>query len=180
MNFALDTRVLKFGLTASAIAYAVKLFLSGHTGSGVGMVILAILIGLTALRSIRMVLVAIRIQQQKMDKARKLLAGINPDHLWPKNRGQYWFLQGNLVLESSLAEAEKAFRKALEVGLKRDEEKAAVMLNLAAIQGTKGRKKEAKALLVRAKRLDKKGMLKADIRTIEQGINNPQTVMRRR
>jgi len=55
-----------------------------------------------------------------------------------------------------------------------------VMLNLAAIQGTKGRKKEAKALLVRAKRLDKKGMLKADIRTIEQGINNPQTVMRRR
>ena len=68
----------------------------------------------------------------------------------------------------------------MEVGLKRDEEKAAVMLNLAAIQSTKRRTKEAKALLVQAKRFDKKGMLKADIRTIEQAINNPQTVMRRR
>jgi tetratricopeptide (TPR) repeat protein len=180
MKFPLDTRVLKFGLAASAVAYAVQLFVSGHTGSGVGMVLLAIVIGLTGLRSLRMVMVALRIQQQKMDKARTMLASINPQHLWPKNRGQYWFLKGNLLLESSLSEAEKAFRQALEVGLKRDEEKAAVMLNLAAIQSTKRRTKEAKALLVQAKRFDKKGMLKADIRTIEQAINNPQTVMRRR
>ena len=90
------------------------------------------------------------------------------------------FSKGNLLLESSLPEAEKAFRTALEVGLKRDEEKAAVMLNLAAIQSSKRRTKEAKALIVQAKRLDKKGMLKGDIRTIEQMVNNPQQVMRRR
>jgi tetratricopeptide (TPR) repeat protein len=180
MRIPFDSRILKFALAAGALAYAVQCFMSGYTGSGIGMVLLSVLIGLTALRSMRMVVVAFRIQQQKMDKAREVLAGINPKHLWPKNRGQYWFLQGNLLLESSLTEAERAFRTALEVGLKRDEEKAAVMLNLAAIQSSKRRNKEAKALLAQAKRLDKKGMLKADIKTIEQAIKHPQQVMRRR
>lgn len=180
MRIPFDSRILKFALAAGAAAYAVQLFMSGYTGSGIGMVMLSTLFVLTALRSVRMIVVAFRIQQQKLDKARAVLAGINPKHLWPNNRGQYWFLQGNLLLESSLPEAEKAFRTALDVGLKRDEEKAAVMLNLAAIQSSKRRMKEAKALVAQAKRLDKKGMLKADIRTIEQAIKNPQQVLRRR
>lgn len=180
MNLPFDSRILKFALAAGALAYAVQLFTTGYIGSGVGMTLLGILIGMTALRSVRMILVALRIQQQKLDKARTILDGINPKHLWPGSRGQYWFLKGNLLLESSLSEAEKAFRQALDIGMKRDEEKAAVMLNLAAIQSTKRRTKEAKALLAQAKRLDKKGMLKSDIRTIEQAINNPQQVIRRR
>ncbi|MBK12922.1 MAG: hypothetical protein CL849_05265 [Crocinitomicaceae bacterium] len=180
MIFPFDTRILKFALAGGAIAYSVKLYSTGYIGSGIGMTIVGVLLGLTVLRSIRMILVALRIQQQKMDKARSTLEGINPKHLWKSNRGQYWFLKGNLLLESSLNEAEKAFRQALEVGMKRDEEKAAVMLNLAAIQSSKRRPKEAKALLANAKRLDKKGMLKSDIRTIEQAIRNPQQVVRRR
>lgn len=180
MRLPLDSRILKFILAAGALAYAIECFRSGHTGAGIGMVMLTTLIGLTILRSVRMIVVAFRIQQQKMDKARAVLAGINPAHLWAGQRGQYWFLQGNLLLESSLNEAEKAFRTALDCGLKRDEEKAAVMLNLAAIVSTKRRTKEAKALIAQAKRLDKKGMLKSDIQTIERAINNPQQVLRRR
>lgn len=180
MRIPFDSRILKFALTAASASYAVQLFRTGHTGAGIGMVMLAALFGVTILRSVRMILVALRIQQQKMDKARELLGGINPKHLWPSSRGQYWFLQGNLLLESSLSEAEKAFRTALDCGLRRDEEKAAVMLNLAAIQSTKRRTKEAKALIAQAKRLDKKGMLKNDIQTIEQAIKHPQQVLRRR
>jgi len=180
MTFPFDTRILKFALAVGAIAYSIDLYSTGYIGSGVGMTLVGLLIGLTALRSIRMILVAVRIQQQKLDKARAMLSGINPNHLWKGNRGQYWFLKGNLLLESSLSEAEKAFRQALDVGMKRDEEKAAVMLNLAAIQSSKRRTKEAKALIAQAKRLDKKGMLKSDIRTIEQAIRNPQQVLRRR
>ena len=175
MKFPFDTRILKFALAGGAAAYAVQLFTTGHVGSGIGMVIVAALLTVTALRSVRMIVVAFRIRQQQLDKARAMLGGVNPKHLWSGQRGQYWFLTGNLLLESSLTEAEKAFRTALE-----DEEKAAVMLNLAAIQSSKRRTKEAKALLARAKKLDKKGMLKADIRTIEQAIQNPQQVLRRR
>ncbi len=180
MKFPFDTRILKFALAGGAAAYAVQLFTTGYVGSGIGMVILAALLTVTALRSVRLIMVAFRIQQQKLDKARAMLEGVNPKHLWSGQRGQYWFLTGNLLLESSLTEAEKAFRTALDVGMKRDEEKAAVMLNLAAIQSSKRRTKEAKALLAQAKRLDKKGMLKSDIRTIEQAIKNPQQVLRRR
>ena len=54
------------------------------------------------------------------------------------------------------------------------------MLQLAGIQITKRRTKEARALIAQAKRLDKKGMLKNDIQTIEQAIKHPQQVLRRR
>ena len=152
MKFPFDTRILKFALAGGAAAYAVQLFTTGYVGSGVGMVILAALLTVTALRSVRLIMVAFRIQQQQLDKARAMLEGVNPKHLWSGQQGQYWFLTGNLLLESSLTEAEKAFRTALDVGMKRDEEKAAVMLNLAAIQSSKRRTKEAKALLAQAKR----------------------------
>ena len=180
MTIPFDTRILKFALAGGALAYAVQLYSTGYIGSGIGMTLIGLILGVTALRSIRMILVAFRIQQQKLDKARAILDGINPKHLWKSSRGQYWFLKGNLLLESSLSEAEKAFRNALDIGMKRDEEKAAVMLNLAAIQSSKRRTKEARALIAQAKRLDKKGMLKADIKTIENAINNPQQVLRRR
>ena len=139
MTIPFDTRILKFALAGGALAYAVQLYSTGNTGSGVGMTLVGLIIGFSALRSIRMILVAFRIQQQKLDKARATLNGINPKHLWKSSRGQYWFLKGNLLLESSLSEAEKAFRHALDIGMKRDEEKAAVMLNLAAIQSSKRR-----------------------------------------
>ena len=151
MTIPFDTRILKFALAGGALAYAVQLYSTGYIGSGIGMTLIGLILGVTALRSIRMILVAFRIQQQKLDKARAILDGINPKHLWKSSRGQYWFLKGNLLLESSLSEAEKAFRHALDIGMKRDEEKAAVMLNLAAIQSSKRRTKEARALIAQAK-----------------------------
>ena len=76
MIFPFDTRILKFALAGGAIAYSVKLYSTGYIGSGIGMTIVGVLLGLTVLRSIRMILVALRIQQQKMDKARSTLEGI--------------------------------------------------------------------------------------------------------
>ena len=78
MRLPFDSRILKIALAAAALAYAIQCFMTGYTGSGIGMVLLAVVFGLSAARSLRMVLVAFRIQQQKMDKAREVLAGINP------------------------------------------------------------------------------------------------------
>ena len=117
MRIPFDSRILKIALAAGALAYAVQCFMTGYTGSGIGMVLLAVVFGLSAARSLRMVLVAFRIQQQKMDKAREVLAGINPKHLWPRNRGQYWFLQGNLLLESSLTRSRKGIPHGIGSGL---------------------------------------------------------------
>lgn len=76
-------------------------------------------------------------------------------------------------------DAERLLREALEMGLKQDHDKAAVKLNLAVVASSKRKPKLAKVLLAECKRLDKKGMLKKDIKQVEAAIQNPQ-VMRMR
>lgn len=176
----MDTRIIKFFVAAAAIAYAVKLMTEGYWGSGIGMLLLGALLVVVALRSMRMLMVFLKMRQQKLEDAQKWISRINPNRLWKRQRGYYHFLKGSMLLETSLSKAENELKLALSEGLKQGHDKAAVKLNLAAISAAKGRRKIALVLLNEAKRLDKKGMLKADIRTIEQGIKNPKMQMRRR
>jgi hypothetical protein len=176
----MDTRIIKGVVAIAALAYTVYLFSTGHWGSGIGMVFVSAIGVLAFLRSIRMIFVFFNLQQQKLDKARKWIDRINPKHLWKNQQGYYYFLRGSTQMETNLNDAERDLRKALSIGLRKDHDKAAVKLNLAAIAGAKRRPKEAQALLIEAKRLDKKGMLKNDIKMIEKAMKNPQVVHRRR
>jgi hypothetical protein len=53
-------------------------------------------------------------------------------------------------------------------------------LNLAAIASAKRKPKEAQILLMEAKKLDTKGLLKNDIKTFEKALKNPKVVYQRR
>ncbi len=176
----MDTRIIKGLVALAALAYTVQLFATGHWGSGIGMIFVSALAVLAFMRSIRMIFVFFNLQQQKLDKAKKWIARINPNHLWKRQQAYYYFLKGSTQMETNLNDAEKDLKKALSIGLRKDHDKAAVKLNLAAIAGAKRRTKEAQALLLEAKRLDKKGMLKNDIKMIEKAMKNPQVVHRRR
>lgn len=176
----MDTRIIKGLVALAALAYTVYLFSTGHWGSGIGMIFVSAIAVLAVMRSVRMIFVFFNLQQQKLDKAKKWIARINPNHLWKNQQGYYFFLKGSTQMETNLNEAERDLRKALSIGLRKDHDKAAVKLNLAAIAGAKRRPKEAQALLQEAKRLDKKGMLKNDIKMIEKAMKNPQVVHRRR
>lgn len=176
----MDTRIIKAVLALASLAYTVYLFTTGHLGSGIGMAIVSIILVLTVLRSMRMVLVFWYLQQQKLDKAKDWLAKINPNHLWNRQKAYYHFLMGSTQMETSLPEAERNLRKALSIGLKKDHDKAAVKLNLAAIASAKGKRKEGQMLIAEAKKLDKKGMLKNDIKMIEKAIKNPRVMHKRR
>ncbi|MGB1573815.1 MAG: hypothetical protein ACPG85_06005, partial [Flavobacteriales bacterium] len=57
MTIPFDTRILKFALAGGALAYAVQLYSTGYIGSGIGMTLIGLILGVTALRSIRMILV---------------------------------------------------------------------------------------------------------------------------
>jgi hypothetical protein len=85
-----------------------------------------------------------------------------------------------MAMERNLNEAERHLRKALSLGLRMDHDKAAVKLNLAAIASAKRKTREALSLLTEAKRLDKKGVLKNDIKMIEKSIKNPKVMQKRR
>ena len=64
------------------------------------------------------------------------------------------FLLGAIRSQRNLTESERLFKKALEIGLSR-QEKAMAKLQLGAIAMQKGRRREAEALVSEAKRLDK-------------------------
>lgn len=176
----MDTRILKILIAAASLAYAVKLFVDGYWGAGIGMIFLTAVLVLVAMRSMRMIMVFLKMRQQNVADAQKWIDRISPNRLWKRQRGYYHFLKGSMMLEANYALAETELKLALSEGLKQDHDKAAVKLNLAAIAAMKKRPKIALILLAEAKRLDKKGVLKQDIRTIEQNIRNPRTQMRRR
>lgn len=176
----MDTRIIKALIALASTAYTVYLFTTGHWGSGIGMAFLSIILILTVLRSMRMILVFFYMQQQKLDKSITWLNRINPNHLWNRQKGYYHFLKGSTMMETNLNDAEKHLRKALSIGMRKDHDKAAVKLNLAAIASAKGRRKEGQMLIAEAKRLDTKGYLKNDIKMIEKAIKNPRVVHRGR
>ena len=73
-----------------------------------------------------------------------------------------------MVSQTNLTQAERFFKKALNIGLAMDHDKAMAKLQLAGIALTKRRKREATNLITEAKKLDKHGMLKDQISMIKQ------------
>ena len=169
----MDTRFIKIPLAAASLVYAVDLFMKGQIGSGIGMVLVTVVLVLITLQSMRLLMAFVSLRQQKMDDARKWLGRVNPKHLWPKRRGYWYFLSGSLMMELNMNEAEKLLKQALDIGLKQDHDKAAVKLNLAVVASAKRKPKLAKALLAECKRLDSKGMLKKDIKQVEAALRSP-------
>lgn len=175
----MDTRFIKIPLAAASLAYAIFLFTKGHIGSGIGMVLVAAVMVLITLQSMRLLMAFVSLRQQKMDDARNWLGRVNPNHLWPRRRGYWYFLSGSLTMEHNMNEAERLLKQALEMGLKQDHDKAAVKLNLAVVASAKRKTKLAKALLAECKRLDAKGVLKKDIKQVEAALRSPQQMRMR-
>jgi hypothetical protein len=175
----MDTRFIKIPLALASLAYSVFLFTEGYVGSGSGMILVTTLIVLVTLQSMRLLMAFVSLRQQKMEDARKWLGRVNPNHLWKRRKGYWYFLSGSLAMEQNMNQAEQLLKQALDMGLKQDHDKAAVKLNLAVVASAKRKPKLAKALLVECKRLDAKGMLKKDIKQVEAAIRNPQTMKMR-
>ena len=175
----MDTRIIKIALTAAALGYAIFLFTRGHIGSGIGMMLVAVMGVLASLQSVRLIFAFANLRQQKVAEARKWLGRINPNHLWKRRRAYYHFLEGSLTMEQNMNEAAKHLRTALDLGLKQAYDQAAAKLNLAVVASAQRKPQQAKALLNEAKRLDDKGMLKKDIKMVEDALRNPRMVHQR-
>ena len=177
----MDTRIVKIVVAVISLAYTVYLFINGNIWGGVGMLLVTAVIGFMVFRSIRMILAFLALRKQNTEKAVKWMSQIKEDKLWNRQKGYYNFMMGNLELQNSkLSKAEKYMRRALKEGLDMDHDKAAAKLNLAMISMAKNKPREAKIFIAEAKKLDKKGMMKADIAQVEQMIKKPQRVVRQK
>ena len=76
---------------------------------------------------------------------------------------------GKLFLQTNDAtKAKKYFKKAIELGLSMDMDLAVAKLNLAGVAMSRRRKLEATNLMQEAKKLDKQGMLKDQIKMMKE------------
>jgi hypothetical protein len=78
--------------------------------------------------------------------------------LFQKQQGYFNYLHGIMVSQTNINQAEKYFKKAIELGLSMDMDLAVAKLNLAGVAMSRRRKLEA-TNLNEARKLDKQNML---------------------
>ncbi len=161
---------IKLVLAVAIIAFAVYQFTENNIGNGIFLILLSIIPILLYFKNEYILLAFLKLRKQDMDGAKKWLDKIkNPETaLVQKQQGYYNYLNGIMVSQTNLSQAEKYFKKAIDLGLSMDQDLALAKLQLAGISMTKRRKMEATKLLNEAKKLDKHNMLKDQIKMMQQ------------
>lgn len=161
--------IIKIILSLSSFGFTVSLFANGSWGWGIVMIFVTTIIVLTIFRNEWILLAFNQMRLQNTEKAAKFLSRIKqPQFLVKGQRAYYYYLSGLTGRDGmKMSESEKLFRKALNIGLKQDHDKAMAKLNVAAICMGTGRRREAETLLSEAKKLDKKGMLTEHIKNLK-------------
>ena len=160
----------KLILAALVIAMAVWQFTETNIGNGIMLIFFSLIFVFLYFKNEIILLAFLRLRKQDFPGAKKWLDRIgNPEaSLVTKQQGYYNYLNGLMVSQTNMNEAEKYFKKAVELGLSMDADMAMTKLNLAGIAMTKNRKREAELLLTEAKKLDKHNMLDEQMKMMKQ------------
>lgn len=159
---------IKIIVAAALLATAIWQFTENNIGNGIFLILLVLIVVLIYFKNEMLIMTLFKFRKQDMDGAKKILAKINPDTALIKNQqGYYYYLNGIINAQNNLNQAEKDFRKAIDLGLNQKEDLAVSKLQLAGIVMSKNRPAEAQKLIAEAKQHDTKGMLKEQISMIE-------------
>ena len=158
-------RFIKLILVALILVAAVWQFTESNIGNGIFLIFLSLIPLFLYFKNEFILLAFLQLRKQNFEGAKKWLSKIkNPETaLVQKQQGYYNYLQGLMVSQTNLLQAEKFFKKAIELGLNMDMDLAVAKLNLAGVAMSRRRKLEATNLINEVKKLDKQGMLKDQI-----------------
>ncbi|NDH77379.1 MAG: DUF2892 domain-containing protein [Flavobacteriia bacterium] len=164
------SKIIRLGLTAAIFAWSIYQFADGEIGNGIALLFPMGLVLFTYFRNERILLSLWHMRKNDVAKAEKALAGIrNPEKSLIKGQlAYYYLLMGMIESQRKVGKAETLLKRALNTGLRLDQDKALAKLNLAGIALTKRRKKEAQILLTEVKKLDKNGALAEQTKYIKQ------------
>src|SRR5690606_11722046 len=170
---------IKLVLTTLVIGAAVWQFTETNIGNGIMLILLSLIFVFLYFKNEIILLAFLRLRKQDFPGAKKWLDKIKDPaaSLVPKQEGYYNYLNGLMVSQTNMNEAEKYFRKAEKLGLNMSADMAMTKLNLAGIAMTKNRKRDAEQLLIEAKKLDKHNMLDEQIKMMKQNmkkVNQPR------
>ncbi len=163
-------KYIKLVIAAGIITLAGFQFFEGNIMNGISLILLSGIFVFFYFKNEFILLAFLQLRKQDFEKCQKWLNYIkNPSSaLIKKQEGYYNFLQGIMVSQTNLTQAEKFFKKALNLGLSMGHDQAMAKLQLAGIALSKNRKNEATKLMSDAKKLDKHGMLKDQIKMMKE------------
>lgn len=163
-------KYIKLVLATALVALAAWQITEDYIGNGIMLILLAGVFVFLYFKNELILLAFLRLRKQDFPGAKKWLDRIkNPESaLVRKQQGYYNYLNGMMVSQTNMNEAEKYFKKAVSLGLNLNTDLAVAKMNLAGIAMAKNRRREAQALLSEAKKLDKHNMLSDQLKMMQQ------------
>lgn len=166
--------IIRIVLAVSVLGFNIYLFTSGSWGWGISLIPLTFLIWASFWRNENMVMTLYHVRMGNNEKAWKALNRITaPQFLPKKQHGYVLYLKGMLGLQQgmSLQESEQLIRKALNLGLRTEQDQAMAHMQLGGICMQTGRRSEAKLLLAQAKKLDTGGVMKDQLKEMNKQLS---------
>ncbi len=164
--------IIRCAVAAFVLFINVYSFYTGYWGWGIVLIFVTALVGLSFFRNENMILALNQMRVGNHEKAHKFLKRISRPDLMPKKQHAYvLYLKAMLgTQELGFAKSEQMLRKAVALGLRTAQDNSVARLHLAGICAQTGRKNEATTLLAEAKKLDKNGMMKEQISTMQKQL----------
>jgi tetratricopeptide (TPR) repeat protein len=161
---------IKLIIAGLLVVAGIYLITDDQTGNGIFLVLLSAIPIFLYFKNEFILLAFLKLRKQDFEGAKKWLAYIkNPEAaLVKKQQGYFNYLHGIMLSQTNINQAEKYFKKAIELGLSMDMDLAVAKLNLAGVAMSRRRKLEATSLLNEAKKLDKQNMLKEQITMMKE------------
>tara|TARA_Y100001978_G_scaffold197024_1_gene207286 strand:+ start:802 stop:1383 length:582 start_codon:yes stop_codon:yes gene_type:complete len=164
--------IIRCLVATATLGFNTYLFYTGYWGWGIFMIFISFLVVFSFFRNENMILAVVQMQRGNTEKALKYINRIRYPQFLPRKQHAYvLFLQAIMGAQQvGLTQSEQKLRKAINLGLRKSEDNAMARMHLAGICAQTGRKKESLSLLSEAKKLDKSGMMKDQIRTMQQQL----------
>ncbi|MDG2371109.1 MAG: DUF2892 domain-containing protein [Flavobacteriaceae bacterium] len=165
-------KIIKLFFAFFLFVYAIYQFMENYIGNGVFCTLLSCMFILLYFKNEIIFLAFLRLRKQDFKGTEKWLNKItNPkSSLVKKQQGYFFYLHGIITSQTNLTIAEKNFKKAINLGLSFNHDLAMAKMSLAGISMQKRRKREAIMLLAEAKKLDRQGMLSAQMKLMQQQL----------
>ena len=161
---------IKILIAFFGLIYSIYQFYENYVGNGIFLILISLFFILIYFKNEIIFLAFLKLRKQDFQATERLLSKIyDPEKaLVKKQQGYYNYLNGIIYSQKNLTQAEKYFKRAIQLGMSMNHDIAMAKMSLAGILMQKRRKREAQQLLTEAKKLDKHNMLNEQIKMIQQ------------
>lgn len=166
--------IIRCVIAAGMLFLTTYSFATGYWGWGIFLIFPLALVILSFIYNENLAFTLNHMRTGNQEKAQRAINRITATQFLPKRQRAYVIYMQALLNAQSLphARVEVMLREAIQIGLKRGHDKAMARMHLAGICVQTGRRQEAVSLLAEAKKMDDSGMLKEQIKMMQEQLQN--------